>query len=69
VLWPLYDAIACPTLLLRGAQSDLLTPQTAQAMSERGPRAQVVEIPGVGHAPTLMSEAQIAPVREFLRQT
>lgn len=68
VLWPLYDAIACPTLLLRGAQSDLLTLQTAQAMSERGPRAQVVEIPGVGHAPTLMTEAQIVPVREFLRQ-
>lgn len=67
-LWPLFDAITCPTLLLRGEQSDLLAPQTAQAMTERGPRAQWVEIPGVGHAPTLMDEAQIAPVRNFLLQ-
>jgi pimeloyl-ACP methyl ester carboxylesterase len=67
-LWPLFDAITCPTLLLRGEQSDLLTPQTAQAMTQRGPRAQLVEISGVGHAPTLMDEAQIAPVRNFLLQ-
>jgi len=67
-LWPLFDAITCPTLLLRGEQSDLLTAQTAQAMTERGPRAQLVDIPGVGHAPTLMNEAQITPVRNFLLQ-
>lgn len=67
-LWPLYDAITCPTRVLRGAQSDLLTPEAAQAMSQRGPRAQVVEIPGVGHAPMLMDETQIVPVREFLAQ-
>ncbi|MFZ2627886.1 MAG: alpha/beta hydrolase [Rugosibacter sp.] len=67
-LWPLFDAITCPTLMLRGEQSDLLAPQTAQAMTQRGPRAQLVEIPGVGHAPTLMDEAQIAPVRNFLLQ-
>jgi len=67
-LWPLYDAITCPTQVLRGAQSDLLTPDAAQAMSQRGPRAQVVEIPGVGHAPMLMDETQIVPVREFLAQ-
>lgn len=68
VLWPLYDAITCPTLLLRGAHSDLLTAEAAQAMHQRGPRAQLVEIPGVGHAPMLMDAAQIAPVREFLLQ-
>lgn len=67
-LWPLYDAITCPTLMLRGAQSDLLTPDAAQTMSQRGPRAQIVEIPGVGHAPMLMDAAQIAPVRDFLLQ-
>jgi pimeloyl-ACP methyl ester carboxylesterase len=65
-LWPLFDAITCPTLLLRGEKSDLLTPQTAQAMTQRGPHAKLIEVPGVGHAPTLMDEAQIAPVREFL---
>lgn len=64
--WPLYDMIACPTLLLRGATSDLLTRETAEAMTQRGPRAQLIEIPGVGHAPTLMAPAQIDSVRRFL---
>jgi pimeloyl-ACP methyl ester carboxylesterase len=65
-LWAVYDAIRCPTLVLRGAQSDLLTAETAQAMAERGPRAQVVEVAGVGHAPTLIHEDQISVVRDFL---
>ena len=64
--WPLYDMIACPTLLLRGETSDLLTRETAAAMTQRGPRAQLVEIAGVGHAPTLMAAAQIDLVRAFL---
>jgi pimeloyl-ACP methyl ester carboxylesterase len=65
-LWPVYDAIKCPTLLVRGAKSDLLTVATAREMTERGPRARLVEIPDVGHAPTLMSAEQIAVVRGFL---
>ena len=65
-LWKLYDAIRCPTLVLRGESSDLLTRETARAMAERGPRAKLVEIPGVGHAPTLIHADQIAIVREFL---
>ncbi|MCK9381799.1 MAG: alpha/beta hydrolase [Sulfuritalea sp.] len=65
-LWPLYDAIACPTLLLRGATSDLLTHDAALQMSQRGPRAKLIEVPGVGHAPMLMDTAQVAPVRDFL---
>jgi pimeloyl-ACP methyl ester carboxylesterase len=65
-LWPLYDAIACPTLLVRGEQSDLLTTATAEQMGKRGPRARLVEIAGVGHAPTLMADDQIAVVRDFL---
>jgi pimeloyl-ACP methyl ester carboxylesterase len=65
-LWPLYDAIACPTLLVRGEQSDLLTAATAEQMGNRGPRARLVEIAGVGHAPTLMADDQIAAVRDFL---
>lgn len=65
-LWPLWDAVSCPTLVIRGAQSDLLARETAQAMTTRGPKAQLVELPGIGHAPTLMHEDQIAIVREFL---
>jgi pimeloyl-ACP methyl ester carboxylesterase len=65
-LWPMYDAIRCPTLVMRGAQSDLLLHDTAVAMAGRGPRARLAEVPGVGHAPMLMDEAQIGIVREFL---
>ena len=65
-LWPVWDAIRCPTLVLRGAQSDLLMRETAEQMKQRGPKAKVVEIPGVGHAPTLMHEDQIRIVRDFL---
>ena len=65
-LWNFYDAIRCPTLVLRGEQSDLLTLDTAARMAGRGPRARIVEIPGVGHAPTLIHADQIAIVRDFL---
>lgn len=65
-LWPIYDRITCPTLLLRGGDSNLLTPDTAHEMTTRGPRAELVEFPGVGHAPPLMAEDQIAAVRDFL---
>jgi pimeloyl-ACP methyl ester carboxylesterase len=66
MLWAAYDAITCETLLIRGAESDLLPPQAAQQMQERGPRPRMVEIAGVGHAPTLVHEEQIAIVKEFL---
>jgi pimeloyl-ACP methyl ester carboxylesterase len=51
---------------MRGAQSDLLTHETAQEMTRRGPKAGLVEIAGVGHAPTLMHGDQIAIVQKFL---
>jgi pimeloyl-ACP methyl ester carboxylesterase len=66
MLWQLYDNIQARTLLLRGADSDLLTPQTAAAMAQRGPRAQVVEFAGVGHAPTLVADDQVDCVARFL---
>ena len=65
-LWRGYDAITCPTLLLRGADSDLLTRGTARAMTQRGPKARLVEFAAVGHAPTLVAADQIDVVREFL---
>ena len=58
---------ACPTLLLRGADSDVLAPATAEAMAARGPKARVHEFAGVGHAPTLVAADQVAVVREFLQ--
>jgi pimeloyl-ACP methyl ester carboxylesterase len=64
--WAAYDAIRCPTLLLRGAESDLLSAATAQAMAQRGPRARLQAFAGVGHAPMLQQPDQLAVVREFL---
>ena len=66
VLWSLYDAITARTLLVRGAQSDLLSHDTAIAMTGRGPHAQLVEFAGVGHAPTFVDPAQSAVVAAFL---
>ncbi|MFO1294375.1 MAG: alpha/beta hydrolase [Rubrivivax sp.] len=65
-LWQAYDRVTAPTLLLRGAESDLLARATAQAMTARGPKARLVEFTGVGHAPTLVPAEQGAVVREFL---
>jgi pimeloyl-ACP methyl ester carboxylesterase len=67
-LWHFYDAVRCPTFVIRGAQSDLLARSTAEQMRSRGPKAKLVEIPGVGHAPTLLNAEQIGIVREFLLQ-
>ena len=66
LLWQAYDKLTLPTLLLRGAESDLLSHTTAQAMTTRGPRARLVEFAGVGHAPTLVQPEQVQVVREFL---
>lgn len=65
-LWVVWDAIRCPTLLLRGVDSDLLSAQTAATMRTRGPKPQLVEFAGVGHAPMLLTTEQIAPVVAFL---
>jgi pimeloyl-ACP methyl ester carboxylesterase len=65
-LWSMYDAITCPTLLIRGQNSDLLSADVAQAMTQRGPRATLIELAGVGHAPTLVHEHHITPIRQFL---
>ena len=65
-LWALYDAIAVPTLLVRGENSDLLSRATAAQMTTRGPKATVVEIAGVGHAPMFMDQLQIGIATQFL---
>lgn len=66
-LWQTWDAVRCPTLVIRGAESDLLRRADAEAMTRRGPRARLVEFPGIGHAPALMAPDQIAAIRDFLR--
>jgi len=65
-LWPVWDSIRCPTLVLRGKESDLLTAQTAEEMTRRGPKARLVQLDGIGHAPALMAKDQIAVIQDFL---
>ena len=69
-IWEHYDAIDCPVLLLRGAESDLVLPQTVPLMQQRGPGArgalQVIEVPGCGHAPALNVAEQLAWVSSFI---
>lgn len=66
VMWSLYDQIRAQTLIIRGGQSDLFLPETALAMTERGPCAQLATWPDCGHAPTLTSDTQIEVVADFL---
>ncbi|MCP5451437.1 MAG: alpha/beta hydrolase [Candidatus Competibacteraceae bacterium] len=65
-LWSMWDAIHCPTLVLRGEHSDVLDHADAVIMTERGPKATLIEFPGMGHAPALMADDQIAVVRNWL---
>jgi pimeloyl-ACP methyl ester carboxylesterase len=65
-LWGIWDRITCPVLVLRGAESDLLARETAEEMTRRGPKAQLIEFAGCGHAPALMAPDQIAAVRDWL---
>ncbi len=64
--WAEWDSLDIPVLCLRGQFSDLLLPDTAEQMRQRGPRAVVVEIEGCGHAPALNTPAQWALVERFL---
>ena len=66
MVWQVYDQLRCEVLLLRGQDSDLLDAATAQEMTRRGPQARLVEFPGVGHAPTLVADDQVAVVEGFL---
>jgi len=66
LMWQLYDRLSLPTLLLRGADSDLLSVATAEAMTQRGPLARLVQFAGVGHAPTLIAADQVQAVSDFL---
>jgi pimeloyl-ACP methyl ester carboxylesterase len=66
LLWQAYDHITAQTLLVRGADSDLLSRDTALAMTQRGPKAQLLEFAGVGHAPTFVPDDQSQAVVAFL---
>lgn len=64
--WDAWDQLDIPVLCLRGENSDLLLPDTAEQMRQRGPRAVVATITGCGHAPALNVPDQFALVERFL---
>lgn len=64
--WEMWEAISCPTLLLRGESSDLVLAETAERMTRTGPKPQLITVPGCGHAPMLNVPEQLAPVAAFL---
>ena len=63
--WAMYDNIGAQTLLVRGAQSDLISATTAASMQQRGPRARCIELEGVGHAPTFVVDDQVGIAVDF----
>lgn len=65
-LWSVWDAVSCNVLVLRGAKSDVLNRNDAEMMTQRGPRAKLVEFANIGHAPALMSDDQIQIIKDWL---
>ncbi|MEK7791834.1 MAG: alpha/beta hydrolase, partial [Pseudomonadota bacterium] len=68
-LWEWWDKVSVSTLILRGSDSDVLNAETAAQMQVRGPKARIVELTGVGHAPMIMDNQQIEIVRGFIIAT
>jgi pimeloyl-ACP methyl ester carboxylesterase len=73
ILWPIWERVECPVLIVRGQSSDLLLPETAAEMTRRGRaaeggRVELAEIAGCGHAPALMDDSQIAAIVAFLER-
>ncbi len=66
MLWQIYDQLRCQMLVVHGEESDLLSAETAHAMTQRGPKAKLYDVSGVGHAPTLVASDQVAAVKDFL---
>lgn len=66
-LWALWDAVRCPVLLLRGAESDLLSAEVAEEMTRRGPGCRLATFPGTGHAPSLLADDHVSVIVDWLR--
>jgi pimeloyl-ACP methyl ester carboxylesterase len=68
-LWPLWSAIACPTLIIRGTESDILSPEIARRMLDAQPHAELVDIPNAGHTvPGDQPQAFLATLEKFLER-
>jgi pimeloyl-ACP methyl ester carboxylesterase len=66
--WPFWEQVQCPTLIIRGGDSDILSPETYQRMLASRSNIEGIEFPGVGHAPALMDTAQIQAISDWLKR-
>jgi pimeloyl-ACP methyl ester carboxylesterase len=65
-LWPVLARVTCPTLVVWGSDSDVLSQAQARRMAETLPKGELVTVPGVGHAPTLVEPVVVAALERFL---
>ena len=65
-LWPALQALPCPTLVVWGTESDVLSEAQALRMVDVLPRGELVRVPGIGHAPTLVEPVVLAALDRFL---
>jgi pimeloyl-ACP methyl ester carboxylesterase len=65
-VWPALQALPCPTLVVWGADSDVLSEAQARRMVEVLPRGELAAVPGIGHAPTLVEPVVLAALDRFL---
>ena len=63
---PALQRVTCPTLVVWGTDSDVLSEAQARRMVETLPKGELVSVPGVGHAPTLVEPAVVAALERFL---
>ncbi|MFT7492045.1 MAG: pimeloyl-ACP methyl ester carboxylesterase [Pseudohongiellaceae bacterium] len=67
-VWNYWKSITCPVLVIRGTESDFLTPSLVNKMKQTLPHAEFIEFEGVGHTPTLNAKEQIDPILEWLNR-
>jgi pimeloyl-ACP methyl ester carboxylesterase len=65
-LWPALARVTCPALVVWGSDSDVLSEAQARRMAETLPKGELVTVPGVGHAPTLVEPVVVAALERFL---
>jgi pimeloyl-ACP methyl ester carboxylesterase len=65
-LWPALQRVTCPTLVVWGKDSDVLSEAQVQRMVETLPNGELVTVPGVGHAPTLVEPVVVSALERFL---
>lgn len=67
-VWPIYEAVQIPMLLLHGTESTILSSNLVEEMKQRNKNLEVIDFPGIGHAPSLTEESQVELIRTWLQK-